>query len=294
VYWVSIEANLYWILFSAALLAVALWEVVRPWRRASKQLVRRWCNHGLMVCVSSVAGMLIYRASVVMVAVAVANSRFGLLNRVWLPLAVRWLLGFVLLDLLRYALHRAFHAVPLLWRVHQVHHSDPDFDLSTGLRNHPFETLAAQAVLCGVIAVLTPPPAAVLAMELVALAQAFFSHANANLPASIERRLGMILITPQMHRVHHSEEIREQSANLGEVLPWWDRIFGTFLQAPEAGFDAMRIGLKGLQDPANAGLLFMLAQPFRSASVEQVLSLEPASDLQKGERVVFAEARRAD
>ena len=261
--WTGIQANMYRILFSAGLVAVALWEVWRPWRTVSEQLTRRWRNHALLVAIAAGASVLVYRASAVALAVAVANSKLGLFNKPWLPLAIRWLLGFVLLDLLRYGLHRAFHSVPLLWRVHQVHHSDPDVDLSTWLRNHPLEAIAAQAVFCLAIAVLAPPPSAVLAMEFVAILQAFFSHANANLPVWMERLVGMIVVTPRMHRVHHSEEMREQNANLGEVFPWWDRMFGTYLERPAAGFEDMRFGLEGSQNPASAGLLFMLSQPFR-------------------------------
>ena len=196
-FWTGIEANAYWILFSAAILGFALWEMAQPWRTASKQLARRWRNHALLMFVSSGAATLLFRASVVMVAVAVANSRFGLLNKPWMPPAVRFILGFVLIDLLRYALHRALHSYSLLWRVHQVHHSDSDFDLSTGLRNHPLEVLGAHGALCVMIAIFAPPPAAVLAMELVAIVQAFFTHANANLPAWIERPFGMIFVTPR-------------------------------------------------------------------------------------------------
>jgi sterol desaturase/sphingolipid hydroxylase (fatty acid hydroxylase superfamily) len=148
--------------------------------------------------------------------------------------------------------------------VHQVHHSDPDVDLSTGLRNHPLETIVSQGAFSLSIAVLAPPPSAVLAMELVALLQTFFSHANANPPLWMERLIGMLVVTPRMHRVHHSEEMREQNANLGEVFPWWDRMFGTYLERPAAGFDQMRFGLEGSQNSASAGLLFMLSQPFRS------------------------------
>ena len=119
----------------------------------------------MLVAIAAAVSVLIYRASAVAMAIAVANSKFGLLNRPWLPLAARWILGFVLLDLLRYGLHRAFHSVPLLWRVHQVHHSDPEVDLSTGLRNHPLEAIVVQGVFCLAIAVLAPPVSAVLAME---------------------------------------------------------------------------------------------------------------------------------
>jgi sterol desaturase/sphingolipid hydroxylase (fatty acid hydroxylase superfamily) len=285
--WTGIQANLYWILFSAGLVAVALWEVLRPWRAASEQLTRRWRNHALLVGIFAGVSVLVYRASALALAVAVANNKFGLLNSPWLPLAVRWILGFLLLDLLRYGLHRAFHSVPLLWRVHQVHHSDPAVDLSTGLRNHPLETLAAQGAFCLTIAILAPPPSAVLAMELVAILQAFFSHANANLPVWMERLVGIVVVTPQMHRVHHSEEMREQNANLGEVIPWWDRIFGTYLDCPAAGFDRMRFGLEGSQNSASAGLLFMLSQPFRP-------SPRSSNELDHSEPAVLAQAGSGD
>lgn len=285
--WTGIQANLYWILFSAGLVAVALWEVWRPWRAVSEQLTRRWWNHALLVGIAAGVSAFVYRASVVAVAVAVANSKFGLLNRPWLPLAARWILGFVLLDLVRYGLHRAFHSVPLLWRVHQVHHSDPDVDLSTGLRNHPLETIAAQGALCLTIAVLAPPPSAVLAMELVALLQAVFSHANANLPVWMERLVGTLVVTPRMHRVHHSEEMREQNANLGEVFPWWDHVFGTYLARPAAGFDDMRFGLEGSQNPTCAGLLFMLTQPFRPIP-------QSSNELENSEPAVLAQAGSGD
>ena len=256
--------SLYWILFSAGLVAVALWEVWRPWRTVSEQLSRRWRNHTLLVGIAAGASVLVYRASAVAVAVAVANSKFGLLNQPRLPLAMRWILGFVLLDLLRYGLHRAFHSVPLLWRVHQVHHSDPDVDLSTGLRNHPLEAIVVQGVFCLAIAVFAPPASAVLAMEFIGILQAFFSHANANLLGWMERLVGMVVVTPRMHRIHHSEEMREQNANLGEVFPWWDRVFGTYLDRPAGGFDHMRFGLEGSHNHAtSAGLRFMLTQPFR-------------------------------
>ncbi len=285
--WTGIQANLYWILFSAGLVAVALWEVLRPWRVVSEQLTRRWRNHALLVAIAAGISALAYRASIVAVAVAVADSNFGLLNRPWLPLTVRWVFGFVLLDLLRYGLHRAFHSVPLLWRVHQVHHSDPDVDLATGLRNHPLEAIAGQGVFCLAVALLAPPVSAVLAMELVAILQAFFSHANANLPVWMERLVGKVVITPRMHRVHHSEEMREQNANLGEVFPWWDRMFGTYLERPAAGFNQMRFGLEGSQNPASSGLLFMLAQPFRP-------SPQSSNELEHSEPAVLAQAAGGD
>jgi sterol desaturase/sphingolipid hydroxylase (fatty acid hydroxylase superfamily) len=275
--WASIEASAYWAVFSAALLGVALWEMYCPWRSVSTQLGRRWRNHALLVTTSTVITALIFRASLVAVAAGAANNRFGLLNRSWIPLAARWILALVLLDLLSYGLHYASHSVRLLWKVHQVHHSDPDYDLSTGVRNHPLETLLVQAVTAGTIVILAAPPAAILAAQLVGMLFGFFTHANAKLPPWIEKGLRMIFVTPEMHRVHHSDELRDQNANLGEIFPWWDHLFGTYVETPLAGLERMRVGLKGLQSPASAGFLFLLTLPFRRDATEQVTMPEPLS-----------------
>lgn len=261
--WAALETNSYWLLFSAALAGVGLWEMYRPWRRVSGQLVRRWRNHALLVVISSAITLLVYRASLVMLSVAASHSKYGVLNRPAIPLALRFILGLLLLDFLSYVLHRASHTLPLLWRVHQVHHSDSDFDLSTGVRNHPLETLIVQAAYSGAILLFAPPPEAVLAVQLTAMLSAFFTHANAKLPPWIDRPLRMIFVTPDMHRVHHSEEVHEQTANFGEIFPWWDRVFGTYLEAPAAGREGVRLGLRGVESPTSAGLVFMLTQPFR-------------------------------
>jgi len=280
------ETDFYWLLFAAALLALVLWEVLRPWRNASRRLARRWANHALLFGISSAAATVISRATPLTIALLVSNSRFGLLNRNWLPVSVRCILGFLLIDLLRYALHRGFHCVPALWRVHQVHHSDPHLDLSTGIRNHPLEALVAQIPIGLTIALVAPPPMAVLAAEMLALLSAFFTHANANLPSWLERCLKLVMVTPRIHRIHHSEEIGEQNANFGEILPCWDRMFGTYLDAPAADFDQMRLGLKEAAGQATGGLVFLLAEPFRSRRATH--------DLQDRQRALLAKARVAE
>lgn len=262
--WATLESNAYWTLFAAALLLVGLWEMYRPWRRVSEDLVRRWRSHALLIVTSGAITVLIYRASLVMIAVAVSHAKFGVLNRAWMPLVFRCVAGFLLLDFLSYLFHRVSHSFLPLWKIHQVHHSDPDFDLSNGFRNHPLETLITQAAYSGAIALLAPPPAAVLAAQLAAMLAAFFTHANASLPGWIDRPLRMIFVTPGMHRVHHSEEVPEQKANFGEILPWWDRLFGTYQEAPAAGNDEVRMGLRGVEGPATGSFFFMLLQPFRS------------------------------
>ena len=260
VFWTGIQANLYWILFSAGLVAVALWEVSRPWRAASEQLTRRWRNHALFVAIAAgfrVALSRQHRGG----GRRGCRQQFGLLNRPWLPLTVRFIFGFVLLDLLRYGLHRAFIRSSAL-------ESAPGTPFRSGCRfshgtaESSLEVLAAQGVFCLAVALLAPPVSAVLAMELVAIVQAFFTHANANLPVWIERLVGKVVITPRMHRIHHSEEMREQNANLGEVFPWWDRMFGTYLE-PRPRVSTRCDRLEGIPKSRQLGPVIYAGTTFR-------------------------------
>ncbi len=264
----NLDPKIYWILFSLALVVAALWEMARPWRGVSQQLVRRWRNHAVLLFGSTAILTLIFRGTAVLVAVAAQNNRYGLLKLTALPLPVRIVLGILLLDLFGYATHRLYHAVPVLWRVHQVHHSDAEMDLSTGIRHHPLENLISHAFSLGAIVLLAPPAAAVIALQAMGVLQIFFSHANANLPRRVESALRLVFVTPEMHRVHHSDEMRDQNANLGELFGFWDRLFGTYLHTSISGADGIRIGLKGCGSVESAGLAFMLAQPFRSVASE--------------------------
>jgi sterol desaturase/sphingolipid hydroxylase (fatty acid hydroxylase superfamily) len=146
--------------------------------------------------------------------------------------------------------------------VHRVHHSDPDFDVSTGARVHPIEVVLTQGAYFAAIAIFAPPVLGVLIGELLSAFQSFFGHANASLPAWAEKPLLVLFVTPDMHRIHHSEEVAEQYKNLGELVPWWDHLFGTYLAAPAAGQDRLVVGLKGYQDEGSLGVTFMLTQPF--------------------------------
>jgi len=240
----------------------AVWETFRPRRPLVSSTARRWVNHAILSFVAHVSLIWIYRVSGVVVASAVAGSRYGLLNREILPYSVRFVLAIVLLDLLRYSQHYLNHALSLLWRIHRVHHSDSDYDWSTGLRFHPVEVLLTQGTYLAVIAIVAPPPLAVLVLELADIVVNFFVHANVALPQWLDLRLRWFLITPDMHRIHHSDEIAEQNSNFGVVFPWWDRLFGTYLREPAAGQDKMRIGLR--ESPGNMGMAGMLTQPFRS------------------------------
>ena len=276
--WVRIESYTYWILFVTAFLGVAVWESFRPKRQLSGTPQRRWGSHGMILIVCTVISVGLYRVSPVIVAASFADNRFGVLNKPWLPFVGRCILAVLLLDFVKYATHWAFHAVPFLWPVHRVHHSDPDFDVSTATRVHPIEVVLTQGAYFGVIAIFAPPVIGVLAAELIGAFQSFFEHANASLPGWAEQRVRSLLVTPDMHRVHHSEEVGEQFKNFGEIFTWWDRLFRTYLAAPAAGEDGIVVGLKGYQNDASLGVAFMLTQPFLPERKERAFSRPPVEE----------------
>jgi sterol desaturase/sphingolipid hydroxylase (fatty acid hydroxylase superfamily) len=276
--WERIESYSYWILFAATFLGVAVWESFRPRRELSTPPERRWGKHGLVLVVGTVISVGIYRVSPVVVAIAFAGNRYGLLNKPWIPFIGRCILAVLLLDFVKYAIHRAFHSVSFLWRVHQVHHSDPDFDVSTAARVHPIEIILTQAAYLSVTAMFAPPVAGVLIAELISAFQSFFGHANACLPGWVENPLRLVFVTPDMHRIHHSEEVEEQFANFGDSLPWWDYLLRTYRAAPAAGQKGMVVGLKGYQNDASLGLVFMLTQPFLPERKEQPVAAAPLQE----------------
>ena len=281
--WVHLESYAYWTVLAASFLGVAVWESFRPNRDLLTPAGSRWGRHGFLMVICTVLSVGLYRASPVFMALAFAGNRFGLLNRAWLPLGIRLVLGVLLLDLMRYATHRAYHSVAFLWKVHQVHHSDPDFDVSTSLRVHPIEVILNQGSYLAAVALLAPPVLAVLIAELLSCFQSFFDHANASLPVWADKPLRRVLVTPDMHRIHHSEEIVEQYKNLGDIFPWWDHLFRTYLEEPAAGQSGMVPGLKGLQNDGSLRLAFMLKLPFlpEPRAEAQAVLLAAASQNQK-------------
>jgi len=267
--WERIESYSYWVLFVGAFLAVAAWESFRPRRELSVAPERRWGRHALILIVCTLINVGLYRVSPVVVAMAFAGSRYGLLNKPWIPFAGRCILAILLLDLTKYAIHRAFHSVSFLWHVHRVHHSDPDFDVSTSVRVHPIEVVVMQGAYFAVIALFAPPVMGVLIAELLSAFESFFGHANASLPEWAEKPLRLLFVTPDMHRIHHSEEVEEQFTNYGDCFPWWDRLCRTYLAEPAAGRDQMVVGIKGCQNDASLNVAFMLTQPFLREKNEQ-------------------------
>jgi sterol desaturase/sphingolipid hydroxylase (fatty acid hydroxylase superfamily) len=180
-----------------------------------------------------------------------------------LPVWASVLVAVMALDLAIYLQHVLFHAVPALWRLHRMHHADQEIDVTTGARFHPIEILLSMGIKLGVVAALGAPAAAVLIFEVLLNATAMFNHSNVRMPTWLDRGLRWVVVTPDMHRVHHSIVARETNSNFGFNLPWWDRLFGTYRGQPAAGHDAMIVGIEQFREPAEQRLDRMLTQPFR-------------------------------
>jgi sterol desaturase/sphingolipid hydroxylase (fatty acid hydroxylase superfamily) len=272
------EGTFKWALPLLAFVIFALWETYCPRRVLVASTARRWGGHAILSFLGYTSSVWIYRAGAVVVASAAGASRYGLLNREAIPYWFRCIIAVLLFDLLRYGQHYLYHAVPVLWRIHQVHHSDPDYDWSTSLRFHPGEVLLTQGIYLAMIALLAPPALAVLCLELADVVENIFVHANVTVPHWIDAGLRRWLVTPDMHRIHHSVEYTEQNANFGVVFPWWDRLFGTYRQEPAAGHDNLGVGLREIDVRQGVSLIGMLVQPFRSASKITPPACAPAPD----------------
>jgi sterol desaturase/sphingolipid hydroxylase (fatty acid hydroxylase superfamily) len=260
--WERVAVTVYWFGLVVAFLATAVWETYRPKRELSTPASRRWGMHGLLWAACAMLILIVLRASPLMVAIASEGKSWGVLHRIHLPWPVGAATAVLLFDLTKYGVHWLFHSIPVLWRIHQVHHSDPDFDVSTAARFHPIEALMTQGALIGTVLIFGLPAMGVLVAELLGNFSTFFEHANASLPAWLERPLRRVLVTPDMHRIHHSDEIREQSRNFGQVFPWWDYLFGTYLAEPARGAEMLVTGLEGFQHAGSLRFGFMIAAPF--------------------------------
>ncbi|MBK1658661.1 sterol desaturase family protein [Paracraurococcus ruber] len=243
------------------ILLLALERLI-PWRRDRPLGIRRWPgNVGL-----AVAGALLLRALMPAAAIGAAfwaEARgIGLLPALGAPGWLAVPLSVILLDLLIYWQHRVTHAVPLLWRLHRVHHADPELDATSALRFHPLEILLSMALKAAAVVALGAPPVAVLAFEVLLNGTALFNHAAIRLPPRLERALRLVLVTPDMHRTHHSEVPAETDSCFGFCLPWWDRLFGSYRAAPAAGAGVV-IGIANWREAGRQGFFALLAQPFR-------------------------------
>lgn len=234
--------------FAGVLILLSFAEFLFPRRQLAANKPLRWGSNLGLVVVNTVVARLISPLSAVAMAMLAWDGGWGFFPRLDLPYWAVVILAVVALDLIIYLQHVLFHAVPALWRLHMVHHADLDFDVTTGLRFHTVEIVLSLGLKMGAIAALGAPPLAVLIFEVVLNATSMFNHANLRLPVWLDRVLRVFVVTPDMHRVHHSVLVRETNSNFGFNLPWWDFLFGTYRRQPEQGHEGMTIGLKQFRD----------------------------------------------
>jgi len=196
------------------------------------------------------------------IALITEQNNWGLMNMISLPFEWSTFISIVILDFIIYFQHVIFHKVPLFWRFHKVHHIDQDIDVTTGVRFHPIEILLSFLIKCGFVVILGIPAIGILLFEIIINGLAMFNHSNIYLPAAIDTKIRMAVVTPDMHRVHHSVIAKEFNSNYGFNLTWWDRLFGTYKGQPDKGHKNMIIGLGEYQEPHGAGLVKMLTIPF--------------------------------
>lgn len=265
--------------FFGTFLVMAVWEALAPRRERHLSRTIRWTNNLGLVFFNSLLLRLIFPAAAVGMALFTAGHGWGLLNHYAVPFWVAAPLAVVALDLVIYLQHVLVHAVPLLWRLHRVHHADPDFDVTTGARFHPLEILLSMLIKFAAIAVLGPPVVAVVVFEVLLNATAMFNHGNVRLPARLDRVLRWLVVTPDMHRVHHSAEDDETNSNFGFNLPWWDRLFGTYRAQPRGGHEGMTIGIRGFTAPREVSWLpGMLWLPMRGPVTGYTINRRQWSD----------------
>ncbi|WP_242634395.1 sterol desaturase family protein [Marinobacter salicampi] len=249
--------------FLSVLVLMVVWELVAARRPQRIGRLTRWPSNLAIVVLDTVAVRLVFPVAAVGTAFVASESGWGVLNLVAMPAWLSVVIAVLVLDLAIYFQHRLFHAVPWLWRLHRMHHADLEFDVTTGLRFHPFEIVLSMAIKLAVVLVLGAPAVAVVIFEVLLNATSMFNHGNVLLPRWLDRRLRLLVVTPEMHRVHHSVIRRETNSNFGFNLPWWDRLFGTYRDQPKKDHLGMTIGIEDFRTRQDLRLDRMLIQPFR-------------------------------
>ena len=243
---------------------MAFWEWRKPCRTLKLSKWLRWRNNLGLVFLNTLVLRALFPAAAVGVAFYAEQQGLGLFNIIGFTGLLSIIVSVILLDMLIYMQHVAFHKVPILWRLHRVHHADPDYDVTTGARFHPIEIVLSMLIKCSVILLLGPAAVAVIIFEVLLNGSAMFNHSNIRLPAWLDPIVRAVFVTPDMHRVHHSQIPCETDSNYGFALSWWDRIFSTYNEQPQKGQLGMDIGLKEYPLPEqNCKLPGLLMMPFR-------------------------------
>ncbi len=252
---------------------MALWELAAPRRRLTQPKAVRWANNIGLVFFNSFLVRLVFPLAAVGMAVFAREQGWGVLNYFEVPYWLAVVAAVVVLDFFIWLQHVMVHAVPALWRLHRMHHADLDFDVTTGARFHPLEILLSMLIKFAVIAVLGPPVLAVIVFEVLLNATSMFNHSNVRIAAGVDRVLRLFVVTPDMHRVHHSVEDDETNSNFGFNLPWWDRLFGTYRDQPRAGHINMTIGIRDHRDSREVDRLDgMLLLPFKGEITDYAIN----------------------
>jgi len=257
--------------FAGIFLVMALWEFLAPRRKRSHSRLARWPSNLAVSFLNTALLRLLIPTAAVGLALIGEERGWGLFNQVAVPFWLAFILAVLILDFVIYLQHVMFHAVPLFWRFHRMHHTDLDIDVTTGARFHPVEILLSMGLKLATVAALGPPAVAVVVFEVLLNATSMFNHSNVKLPLGLDRILRLLLVTPDMHRVHHSVIPNETNSNFGFNSPWWDRLFGTYLAQPQMGHDGMEIGIAEFREPRELWLDRMILQPFRSRTTEYPL-----------------------
>jgi sterol desaturase/sphingolipid hydroxylase (fatty acid hydroxylase superfamily) len=248
--------------FLGSLILIAVWELLLPRRQLVVSRIVRWySNLGIVVISSLLLRWLFPMLAMGMAALSV-ERQWGFFNNFEFPTGLSFILSILLLDMAIYFQHLMFHMVPRLWQLHRMHHTDMDFDVTTALRFHPLEIIFSMLVKMSIVVVLGPPVLAVLIFELLLNGSSMFNHGNIRIPQPVDKLLRSFLVTPDMHRVHHSIIRKETDSNFGFFLSWWDRLFGTYCDQPEQGHEYMAIGIELFREPKYSHLHWLLIQPF--------------------------------
>lgn len=248
--------------FVGILALVASAEVMFPRRALTTSKPGRWFANLGIVALNALIVRLVFPAGAVGLAFWAGQKGWGALNAFPAPYWLSVIVSVVFLDFVIYLQHVMFHAVPALWGFHMAHHADLDFDVTTGNRFHPVEIVLSMLVKGSAVIVLGPPALAVLIFEVLLNGTAMFNHGNVKIHQGFDRVLRLLIVTPDMHRVHHSVYPSEANTNFGFNLPWWDRLMGTYRAQPSKGHEAMIIGLNQFRDPARLTLPWILILPF--------------------------------
>lgn len=258
-------------------IVVSMLEWVVPRRLAGDTLRLRWSGNFGITIVDTILVRFLFPMLGVGWAAFCSERGWGLFNQFAFPIWLQLVLTLPALDVVSYAQHYLLHCAPLLWRFHRTHHTDHDYDFTTGVRFHPLETIYSTAILLGAIAVLGAAPIAVLVSQLLSMGITFVEHANVRVPSSLDRVLRFLVVTPDMHRIHHSQDRRETESNFGTIFPWWDRLFGTYVNQPAGGHERIAFGLAEFGERKHLTLPWMLALPFLRAQTQQIVPVELAS-----------------